>query len=169
MSLLLSTTYVVIHMTNSTQSFSFFFHLFQDHNLGATCPGSSGNVEQYQIKFQTRYFVDTESVNVSRCENGRCSNAFELAKNGSAPSSYDNVSVAAENVVGVGAARTCTTQPISELNFVLKIACINCVHVPVRGSTYNGVLEALTISCPKPIALFSTDSQQSLDWTGELY
>ena len=31
------------------------------------------------------------------------------------PSSYDSVSVAAENLVGVGAARTCTTQPISEL------------------------------------------------------
>ena len=31
------------------------------------------------------------------------------------PSSYDSVSVAAENVVGMGAARTCTTQPISKL------------------------------------------------------
>jgi len=147
--------------TQLTQcSISPFFQLFQDRNLGATCPGSSGNVEQYQIKFQTRYFVDTESVNASRCENGRCSNTFELAKNGSAPSSYDNVSVAAENVVGVGVAKICTTQPISELKFVLKIACINCVHVPVHGSTYNGGLEAIVISCPnliRPIALFSTD------------
>ena len=106
-------------------------------------------------------------MNASRCENGRCSNAFQLAKNGSTPSSYYSVSVAAENVVGVGAARTCTTQPISELKFVLKIAFINCVHIPVHGSTYNGGLEAIVISCPnlikpcpnliRPIALFSTD------------
>ena len=31
------------------------------------------------------------------------------------PSSYDSVSVATENVVGVGAARTWATQPISDL------------------------------------------------------
>ena len=35
------------------------------------------------------------------------------------PSSYDHVSVAAENIVGVGAARTCTAQTISELIFVI--------------------------------------------------
>ena len=35
--------------------------------------------------------------------------------NCSIPSSYGNVSVAAENVAGVGAAGTCTAQPISEL------------------------------------------------------
>ena len=60
-------------------------------------------------------FVDTENVNASRCANGSCNSVFELAMKSFVPSSYDNVSVAAENVVGVGAARTCTTQPISEL------------------------------------------------------
>ena len=35
--------------------------------------------------------------------------------NCSIPSNYDNASVAAENVAGVGAAGRCTTQPISEL------------------------------------------------------
>ena len=54
----------------------------------------------------------TEIVNVARCTAGRCSHTFEPPSN--PPSSYDSVSVAAENVVGVGAARTCTTQPISE-------------------------------------------------------
>ena len=55
----------------------------------------------------------TENVNISMCTAGRCSHTFEPSSNSS--SSYDNVSVAAENVVGVGAARTCTTQTISEL------------------------------------------------------
>ena len=54
----------------------------------------------------------TENVNTASCTSGRCSHTFELPSN--PPSSYDSVSVAAENVLGVGAARTCTTQPISE-------------------------------------------------------
>ena len=57
--------------------------------------------------------VITENVNISRCTAGRCNRTFEPPSN--PPSSYDSVSVAAENVVGVGAARTCTTQTISEL------------------------------------------------------
>ena len=73
------------------------------------CPGVSGDIIQYQISFQSGSVVVTESVNISRCIAGRCSYTFEP------PSSYDSVSVAAENVVGVGAARICTTQPISEL------------------------------------------------------
>ena len=40
-----------------------------------------------------------------------CSHTYEAASNSSV---YDSVSVAAENVVGVGAARTCAAQPISE-------------------------------------------------------
>ena len=44
----------------------------------------------------------------------RCIYTFELSSN--PPSSYDSVSVAAENVVGVGPARTCTAQiPGSQL------------------------------------------------------
>ena len=54
-----------------------------------------------------------ENVNIARCTAERCSYTFEPPSN--PPSTYDSLSVAAENVVGVGAARTCTAQPISEL------------------------------------------------------
>ena len=77
------------------------------------CPSPSGNITQYQISFQTGSAVVTQNVNIARCTAGRCSHAFEPPSN--PPSNYDSVSVAAENVVGVGAARTCTTQTISEL------------------------------------------------------
>ena len=77
------------------------------------CPGVSGDITQYQISFQTGSVVVTENVNTARCTAGRCSHTFEPPSN--PPSSYDSVSVAAENVVGVGAARMCTTQPISKL------------------------------------------------------
>jgi len=60
-----------------------------------------------------------ENVNIARCTAGRCGHTFQLPSN--PPSSYDSVSVAAENVVGVGTARTCTTQAISEL----YTCCIN--------------------------------------------
>ena len=79
------------------------------------CPDVTGDITQYRISFQTgSSVVATENVNIARCTAGRCSHTFEPPSN--LPSSYDNVSVAAENVVGVGAARTCTTQPISELS-----------------------------------------------------
>ena len=77
------------------------------------CPGVSGDITQYQISFQTGSVVVTENVNTARCTGGRCSHTFEIPSNPS--SSYDSVSVAAKNVMGVGAARTCTSQPISEL------------------------------------------------------
>ena len=80
---------------------------------GEGCPGITGNIEQYQISFQTGFLVNTVNVNITRCTAGRCSYTFEPPSN--PPSSYDSVSVAAENVVGVGAARTCATQTISEL------------------------------------------------------
>ena len=67
---------------------------------------------QYQIRFQTGSIVTTENVNIAKCRAGMCSHTFEPPSN--PPSSYDSVSVAAENVVGVGAARTRTTQSISE-------------------------------------------------------
>ena len=79
------------------------------------CPDVTGDITQYRISFQTgSSVVTTESVNIARCTGGRCSHTFEPLSN--LPSSYDRVSVAAENVVGVGAARTCTTQSISELS-----------------------------------------------------
>ena len=81
------------------------------------CPDVTGNITQYQIRFQTGSFVVTENINIAECTAGRCSHTFEPPL--IPPSSYDIVSVAAENVVGVGAARTCTTQPISELKFVM--------------------------------------------------
>ena len=64
-----------------------------------------------------------ENVNITRCTAGRCSYTFELPLN--PPSSYDSVSVAAENVVGVGAARNCTAQPISELLVLCMGICTN--------------------------------------------
>ena len=60
----------------------------------------------------------TETVSVSECMDGRCNLHIvpdSHLLNGSVPSSYRRLMVAAENVVGVGAARTCTTQTISEL------------------------------------------------------
>ena len=78
-----------------------------------SCPGITGNITQYQISFQIGSVVATENVNIARCTAGRCGHTFKPPSN--PPSSYDSVSVAAENVVGVGAARTCTTQTISVL------------------------------------------------------
>ena len=81
------------------------------------CPSPSWDITQYQINFQTESDVVTESVNIARCTAGRCSHTFEPPSN--PPSSYDSVSVAAENVVGVGAERNLTTQAISELKFIV--------------------------------------------------
>ena len=80
------------------------------------CPGVSGNITQYQISFLAENVTITESV--SECVNGRCNLHIVPASNflnGSVPLSYSRLAVAAENVVGVGAARTCTTQTIREL------------------------------------------------------
>ena len=83
------------------------------------CPSVTGNITQYQISFQTgSSVVVTEIVNTVSCTAGKCSHTFEPPSN--PPSSYDSVSVAAENVVGVGAARTCTAQPISELLYYIS-------------------------------------------------
>ena len=84
---------------------------------GEACPGPTGDITQYQISFQSGSVVDTENVNTARCTAGRCSHTFEPPSN--PPSSYDNVSVAAENVVGIGAARNLITQPISKLKFAM--------------------------------------------------
>ena len=82
------------------------------------CQGPRGNITQYQISFQTGSVVATENVDSARCNAGRCSYTFVPPSN--PPSSYDSVPVAAVNVVGVGAARTCTTQTISELQFKMS-------------------------------------------------
>ena len=84
-----------------------------DPNPKDACPGASGNVTQYKISFQTGSVVNTENVNITRCTSGRCSHTFKPPPN--PPSSYDSVSVAAENTLGVGAARVCISQTISEL------------------------------------------------------
>ena len=81
------------------------------------CSGVSGDITQYQIRFQTGSVVVTETVNVARCTAGRCSHTFVAPSNSS--SSYDSVSVTAENVVGEGAARNCTAQPIRKLQFAI--------------------------------------------------
>ena len=69
------------------------------------------------MSIQTGSVVTTENVNIAKCTAGRCSHTFEPPSN--PPSSYDSVSVAAENVVGVGAARNLTIQPICKLKFVM--------------------------------------------------
>ena len=84
------------------------------------CPRSSGVIIQYQIIFTSGSIVVAKSVSPSKCTAGVCGYNFKPASNGSV---YDNVSVAAENVVGVGAARTCTTQTISEL-ITLEHQCV---------------------------------------------
>ena len=72
----------------------------------------SGNISLYQITFKTGSVVATENVKSARCTAGRCNHTFEPPSN--PPISYGSVSVAAKNVVGMGAARKCTTQTISE-------------------------------------------------------
>ena len=71
----------------------------------------------YQITFQVGSFEMHKNVNLTACTARKCSHTFNLWSD-SVPSSYDSVTVAAENVVGVGASRMCTTQPISELKKV---------------------------------------------------
>ena len=77
------------------------------------CKGPRGVITQYQTRFQSGSTVNTENVNIARCNAGRCSHTFEPPSN--PPTSYDSVSVVAENVVGVGLVRICTAQPISKL------------------------------------------------------
>ena len=87
------------------------------------CRGPRGRITQYQISFQIGSFRETENVNSSACRAETCNHAFNLLNvlSDSVPSGYDSVSVAAENVVGVGPARTCTTQTISELNSIMLV------------------------------------------------
>jgi len=102
---------------------------------GEACPGPTGDITQYQISLHTGSVMATENVNIARCTAGRCSHTFELPSN--PPSSYDSVSVAAENVVGVGAARTCTTQTISECCYYIFSLVIRLPCHKVGGTRYN--------------------------------
>ena len=86
------------------------------------CQGPRGRIIGYQIKFQIGSLVDREKVNITACIAGRCNHSSNLLGD-SVPSSYDRVSVAAESVVGVGAARNCTTQTVSELNLNILYYC----------------------------------------------
>ena len=76
------------------------------------CQGPRGNITQYRISFDSESSVN---LTISNCTARRCSHPFVPPSN--SPSSYDRVSIAAENVAGVGNANNLTTQPISELNF----------------------------------------------------
>ena len=76
------------------------------------CQGPSGVITQYQTRFQSGSTVNSENVNIARCKAGRCNHTFEPPSD--PPLTFNSVSVAAENMVGVGTARTCTAQPISE-------------------------------------------------------
>ena len=80
------------------------------------CQGPRGVTRQYQIRFQIGSHEDYENVNTTACTAERCSHTYNLLNVDSVPSSYDSMSVAAVNAVGVGPARICTTQSISELN-----------------------------------------------------
>ena len=96
-------------------------------NPGDPCQDVSGDITQYQITFQTA----TENVNIARCTAGRCSYPFDPASSGlisRVPSSYDSVSVAAKNVVGVGAAKTCTAQIISKLVINQAIMVVGAIR-----------------------------------------
>ena len=84
-----------------------------------TCQGPRGVTRQYQIRYQIGSFKVYENLNTTVCRAERCSHTYNLLNVDSVPSSYDSVSVVAENVVGVGAARTCTAQTISELKFIM--------------------------------------------------
>ena len=109
------------------------FLFFQD--LVELCPGVTGNITQYQIRFQSGSLSTTQNVNIVNCTAGRCNHTFEPPSN--PPSSYDSVSVAAENVVGVGAARTCTTQTISELS--LSLCHVLYKHTLTMSVNYSGL------------------------------
>ena len=110
-----------------------FWNLFlqdpKDPDPGDLCPGPSGNVTQYRINFQTESSIKTFVVNSTMCKARTCNYTFEPPSD--PPSSYDRVSVAAENVVGVGKARNLTTQPISEWGSSW------CIQWILRSITWN--------------------------------
>jgi len=80
-----------------------------------------------------------ENVEISECMDEKCSHSVMPVSHllsDHPPSSYDNVSVAAENEVGVGAAKTCTTQPISELSLFLLYLYLSIHWYSSRTATF---------------------------------
>ena len=108
------------------------------------CQGPRGVIRQYQIGYQITSFYVHENVNTTTCRAERCSHTYNLRLLNveDVPPGYGSVSVAAENVVGFGAARTCTAQTISELKPCAAIHaeirsaatsiiyCMNVDHIP---------------------------------------
>ena len=82
-------------------------------DTGKACPGSNGDITQYKINFCPQSYVN---VNLTACTVERCRHTFNLL-NDNVTLRYDNVSVAAENLVGVGTAKACATLSISECNY----------------------------------------------------
>ena len=103
------------------------------------CRRPRGDITQYQIRFQTGSVVGTGNVNFADCTAGRCSYNFMPPSN--PPLSYDNVSVAAENVIGVGAARTYTTQTI--LSSTPIVIPLSCKRAPKDRAPYKSVKEGV--------------------------
>ena len=100
------------------------------------CSGISGNITQYSMQVHTQSSEDTEIVNISGCTAGWCSHSFvphSNILNGNVPSAYDNVSVAARNVVGIGSTRNCTAQAISELQ--INSVGNGCYFPPVHENS----------------------------------
>ena len=93
------------------------------------CPAPRGIITQYLIRYYARSlngpFVVGESVDISQCNARMCRHPFERDMN--RPTLYDSVSVAGDNMVGVGAERICTAQTISKLNDEFK--CYYVLHV----------------------------------------
>ena len=107
-----------------------------------TCQGPREANRQYQIRYQIGPFKVYESVNTTGCRAERCSHTYNLL-NIDVPSSYDSVSVAAVNVVGMGPARLCTTQPISKLNSAMfsKFALLQNVAISGRSQTFQCIFD----------------------------
>ena len=131
---------------------------------GVVCPHPKWGITQYQISFQTLNMNSAENVNLARCTARRCSHTFEPPSN--PPSSYDSVSVAAENVVGVGATRTCTTKAISEFKF--DYDNIEGVLVTIQGcSKHNQTGLTIWVQLSQPWFSMYADTTNNL-LTGEV-
>lgn len=104
----------------------------EPNNQHGDCQGPTGRITQHQIRFKVGSTVfTTMSVNISACTTERCSYTFYLSNvpSGTIPSSYDRVSVAAINAVGVGAERTCTAQTISKLSLLPQLFALERLHI----------------------------------------
>ena len=84
------------------------------------CPAPRGVITHYLIRYRARSlsgsFVVPESVDISQCNGRMCRHLFEPDMN--RPILYDSVSVAGENMVGMGPERICTARTISKLHSI---------------------------------------------------